>query len=110
VSKIVCRHCGRELFATAPIASLFADERRCPRCAMPMDADRRAGQRRKVERRDPRAAAGPPATDAGGDPARDPRPEGEARAAERRRGERRVVRRRRADQDPFLRGGGRTGS
>src|SRR3989304_821731 len=27
--RIICRSCGREIYTTAPIEQLFADERRC---------------------------------------------------------------------------------
>lgn len=49
--RIVCRTCGREVYATAPIEQLFADERRCPRCGAPLSADRRKTDRRVSNRR-----------------------------------------------------------
>lgn len=59
--RIVCRTCGREVYATAPIEQLFADERRCPRCGAPLQNDRRAEERRKIHRRaNPQDEPGPP--------------------------------------------------
>ncbi|MES2209033.1 MAG: hypothetical protein V4515_02470 [Chloroflexota bacterium] len=49
--RIICRACGREVYATAPIEQLFADERRCPRCGAALQNDRRAIDRREVNRR-----------------------------------------------------------
>jgi hypothetical protein len=81
--RIVCRHCGREIYTTAPIEHLFADERRCPRCGAALQDDRRSNDRRKEHRRvNPPDAPGPPA-------------ETERRVEERRKG-----RRRRADSGP----------
>jgi hypothetical protein len=62
--RIVCRACGREVYATAPIEQLFADERRCPRCGSPLQGDRRAVDRRTAERREnPPDEPGPPDED-----------------------------------------------
>ena len=30
--RLACRACGRQIYTTAPLESLFAEERRCPRC------------------------------------------------------------------------------
>lgn len=49
--KLACRACGRQVYAAAPIGSLFAEERRCPRCGAVMDPERRAFDRRQVVRR-----------------------------------------------------------
>lgn len=49
--RIVCRTCGREVYATAPLEQLFADERRCPRCGQQLQNDRRAIDRRVENRR-----------------------------------------------------------
>jgi hypothetical protein len=77
VPRIVCRACGREVYATAPIEQLFADERRCPRCGAPLQNDRRASDRRVADRRvNPPDDPGPP-------------PEGERRVTERRKDPRR---------------------
>lgn len=82
--RIACRSCGREIYTTAAIEALFADERRCPRCGAPLETDRRANDRRlTIRRQNPDDKPGPP--------------EGE----ERRVGERRANRRRRADSGPF---------
>ena len=59
--RIICRTCGREVYATAPIEQLFADERRCPRCGAPLQNDRRAVDRRVSNRRvNPPEDPGPP--------------------------------------------------
>jgi hypothetical protein len=68
------------MYATSPFESLFAEERRCPRCGVLMNPERRDVHRRAQARRqnlpdDP----GPP-------------PDGERRGAERRSGERRYGR------------------
>ncbi len=76
--RIVCRTCGREVYATAPIEQLFADERRCPRCGAPLQNDRRDVERRRVSRRVN------PAEEPGA-----PEPPGELRVDERRKGRRR---------------------
>ncbi len=59
---IVCRTCGRQVYTTAPLESLFAEERRCPRCGAGLDPDRRgADNRRHAHRREsPPTDAGPP--------------------------------------------------
>jgi DNA-directed RNA polymerase subunit RPC12/RpoP len=44
---LVCSACGKRVYTTAKLDSLFGEERRCPRCG----ADLRA-ERREVERRD----------------------------------------------------------
>jgi DNA-directed RNA polymerase subunit RPC12/RpoP len=76
--RIICRACGREVYATAPIEQLFADERRCPRCGTPLQNDRRDTDRRVRHRREnPPADPGPPAG------------EDERRVDERRKGRRR---------------------
>lgn len=59
--RIVCMTCGREVYATAPVEQLFADERRCPRCGAPLQNDRRAIDRRTENRRqNPPDDPGPP--------------------------------------------------
>jgi hypothetical protein len=85
--RIVCRNCGREIYTTAPIEQLFADERRCPRCGTPLQDDRRANDRRLRHRRE--------------NPPEDPGPPAEE--PERRVGERRQGRRRRGDSGPASR-------
>jgi len=82
--RLVCRACGKRLYSAAPLESLFADERRCPRCASPLSSDRRQLDRRQVQRREnPADEPGPP----GGD--------------ERRVDERRKGRRRGSDHGPY---------
>jgi hypothetical protein len=82
---IVCRTCGRQVYTTAPLDSLFAEERRCPRCGAGLDPDRRtAGNRRHYHRRQ--------------NPPDNPGPPGDV---ERRTEERRKSRRRRSDSGPY---------
>jgi hypothetical protein len=59
---IVCRTCGRQVYTTAPLEALFAEERRCPRCGAGLSADRREPEnRRQANRRiNPPADPGPP--------------------------------------------------
>jgi predicted RNA-binding Zn-ribbon protein involved in translation (DUF1610 family) len=47
VPGLICPACGRRIYTTEKLDSLFGEERRCPRCG----ADLRA-ERREVERRD----------------------------------------------------------
>jgi hypothetical protein len=79
--RIICRTCGREVYATAPIEQLFADERRCPRCGAPLQNDRRGHDRRVEDRRvNPPDNPGPP-------PGMAERRVGERRKGPRRRGD-----------------------
>ena len=48
--RLACWSCGRQIYATSPLESLFVDERRCPRCGVPMNLERREVERRE---RDP---------------------------------------------------------
>ena len=81
--RIICRSCGREIYTSAPIEQLFADERRCPRCGASLQDDRRdAERRRNIRRVNPPDDPGPP------------------EVTERRVDERRKVRRRRGDSGP----------
>jgi DNA-directed RNA polymerase subunit RPC12/RpoP len=81
--RIVCRNCGREIYTSAPIEQLFADERRCPRCGASLQDDRRDRERRLNPRRlNPQDDPGPP------------------KDTERRIEERRKIRRRRGDTSP----------
>ena len=76
--KLACRACGRQIYTVAPLESLFAEERRCPRCGAYMDTERRDTDRRSRPRREnPPADPGPP------------QGTGERRAGERRSGRRR---------------------
>lgn len=75
--RLACWSCGRKIYATSPLESLFVDERRCPSCGVLMNLERRDVQRREVVRRqNPPDDPGPP-------------PGGERRLAERRSGQRR---------------------
>ena len=59
--KLSCRSCGRQIYATSPIESLFGDERRCPRCGALLHEDRREAERRVTHRRmNPPHDPGPP--------------------------------------------------
>jgi hypothetical protein len=80
VPTLACRACGRQVYAAASIGSLFAEERRCPRCGAVMDPERRAFDRRQVVRRR--------------NPPHDPGPPSGEGAGERRVAERRVAQRR----------------
>jgi hypothetical protein len=76
--RLACWSCGRQVHATSPVASLFVDERRCPRCGVQMNLERRVVERRvRVRRQSPPGDPGPPAN------------AGERRLAERRLGLRR---------------------
>jgi hypothetical protein len=71
--RLACWSCGRQIYTVSPIESLFAEERRCPRCGALLETERREIDRRESVRRqnlpdDP----GPPID------------EGERRAADRR--------------------------
>jgi len=78
VPKLACRACGRQIYTVAPLESLFAEERRCPRCGAFLDGERRESDRRsQVRRVNPPEAPGPPAGT------------GERRVADRRRYRRR---------------------
>lgn len=79
--KLACRSCGRQIYTAAALESLFAEERRCPRCGAYLDGERRDGERRTTVRRtNPPEEPGPP--EAEGE-----RREGERRTAPRRRPE-----------------------
>jgi hypothetical protein len=72
---LACWSCGRQIYTVAPLQSLFAEERRCPRCGANLNPERRERERREVIRRSGEIA-GPP-------------PEGQERRADDRRKERR---------------------
>ena len=60
--RLACWSCGRQIYAVAPLESLFAEERRCPRCGAFLNGDRRDDERRLVVRRqNPVDEPGPPA-------------------------------------------------
>jgi hypothetical protein len=74
---LACRICGRVVYTAAALDSLFAEERRCPRCGGMLFGERRVANRRKGERRlNPPDVPGPPGSF-------------ERRTSERRRGQRR---------------------
>ena len=75
---IACWSCGRQIYTVVPLDSLFAEERRCPRCGAFLNVERREAQRRTAHRRqNPADDPGPPDVE-----------------PERRVGDRRVTRRR----------------
>lgn len=79
-----CRICGRVVYTAAALDSLFAEERRCPRCGGMLFMERRLANRRQRERRqNPPDVPGPPGS------------------FERRTGERRRTQRRRDDNASF---------
>jgi hypothetical protein len=81
VPKLACRSCGRQVYTVSPLDSLFAEERRCPRCGAPLGHERREQDRRERSRRvNPPDNPGPPPG-----------------VAERRRSDRRRGRRREGD-------------
>jgi hypothetical protein len=62
--RLACWSCGRAIYTTAPLESLFAEERRCPRCGALLNNDRRAVERRHAIRREnPAEDPGPPPAD-----------------------------------------------
>jgi hypothetical protein len=75
--RLACWSCGRQIYTVAPLESLFAEERRCPRCGAFLNGERREDDRRGVNRRQ--------------NPADDPGPPkgGERRMEDRRKGRRR---------------------
>jgi hypothetical protein len=59
--RLACWKCGRQLYTVTPLASLFAEERRCPRCGAFLDEERREIERREsIRRQNPPADPGPP--------------------------------------------------
>jgi hypothetical protein len=59
--KLACRACGRQIYTVAPLESLFAEERRCPRCGAYLSTERRETDRRQGTRRvNPAGDPGPP--------------------------------------------------
>jgi len=58
---LACWSCGRRIYTTVPIESLFAEERRCPRCGATLGTERRTTDRRAGQRRqDASVEAEPP--------------------------------------------------
>jgi hypothetical protein len=59
--RLACYSCGRQIYTVAPLESLFAEERRCPRCGAFLNGDRREDERRTAHRRqNPEDDPGPP--------------------------------------------------
>jgi len=59
--NLACWSCGRQIYTVSPIESLFAEERRCPRCGAFLNPERREAERRKRARREnPASDPGPP--------------------------------------------------
>ena len=50
--RLVCWACGRQIYTVAPLESLFAEERRCPRCGAFLREERREVQRRSSAKSD----------------------------------------------------------
>ena len=60
--RLACWSCGRQIYTVAPLDSLFAEERRCPRCGAYLSDERRENDRRSTVRRaNPADEPGPPA-------------------------------------------------
>jgi hypothetical protein len=59
--RLACWSCGRQIYTVSPIESLFAEERRCPRCGAYLNAERREAERRnRLRRLNPFDEPGPP--------------------------------------------------
>jgi hypothetical protein len=59
--RLACWSCGRQIYTVSPLESLFAEERRCPRCGAFLDAERREADRREtIRRQNPPDDPGPP--------------------------------------------------
>jgi DNA-directed RNA polymerase subunit RPC12/RpoP len=59
--RLACWSCGRQIYTVSPLESLFAEERRCPRCGAFLDKERREVERRETLRRqNPPDDPGPP--------------------------------------------------
>jgi hypothetical protein len=83
--RLACWSCGRQIYTVAPIQSLFAEERRCPRCTAYLREERREVERRTMHRRvNPMDDPGPPR----------PRTRNGSRASSRAPVERRIAERR----------------
>jgi DNA-directed RNA polymerase subunit RPC12/RpoP len=88
--RLACWSCGRQIYTVSPLESLFAEERRCPRCGSTLRDERRGVERRAVVRRQ--------------NPAAEPGPTGPEQRGE----DRRQVRRRKNPADGSNRTGGWT--
>jgi hypothetical protein len=61
VPHLACWSCGRQIYTVSPLDSLFAEERRCPRCGAYLNPERRGEERRERNRRkNPPDDPGPP--------------------------------------------------
>jgi hypothetical protein len=59
--RLACWSCGRQIYTVAPLESLFAEERRCPRCGAYLSTERRETDRREtIRRQNPKDDPGPP--------------------------------------------------
>jgi hypothetical protein len=59
--RLACWSCGRQIYTVSPLESLFAEERRCPRCGAFLNEERRETERRASLRRlNPTDDPGPP--------------------------------------------------
>jgi hypothetical protein len=59
--RLACFACGRQIYTVSPLESLFAEERRCPRCGASLSGERREIERRDlVRRQNPVDEPGPP--------------------------------------------------
>ena len=59
--RLACWSCGRQIYTVSPLESLFAEERRCPRCGAFLDRERRELERRgALRRQNPPEDPGPP--------------------------------------------------
>jgi hypothetical protein len=59
--RLACWSCGRQIYTVSPLESLFAEERRCPRCGVFLNLERREFERRERNRRqNPPDDPGPP--------------------------------------------------
>ena len=47
--RLACWKCGRQLYTVSPLESLFAEERRCPRCGANLNPERREAERRGTD-------------------------------------------------------------
>jgi len=89
VPRLACWSCGRQIYTVTPLSSLFAEERRCPRCGAFLNPERREYERREKNRRQ--------------NPPDDPGPPG---GIERRQGDRRRARRRKPSDGTGRQAGG----
>jgi hypothetical protein len=61
--RLACWSCGRQIYTVSPLESLFAEERRCPRCGAFLNPERREVERREhLRRQNPDDDPGAPAT------------------------------------------------